>query len=458
VSSEEQEIGEREPGERPVLAVLRAGDSFEAVWPDLASGGVDLIEAEHAAAFEHLAAACAVIASVPGREEDGPDAVRELLTAGARDVAVVGSAADHRLAVAALRAGATEYFALPADLALLRTWLTDRVDAFRAKRASHELSARERERFDFSVMVGESAELRAALRTAARLIPRGNATVLLRGETGTGKELLAQAIHHNGPRARAPFVAVNCTALPASLLEAELFGYEKGAFTDARTSKPGLFEAAHGGTLFLDEIGDLPPELQAKLLRTLQEKEVRRLGSVRPTRVDVRIIAATHVDLETAMQDGRFREDLYFRLNVVPIHLPPLRERGADVLLLARAFLRGFAVEYDVPEPDLDDDIRRALLAHDWPGNIRELRNALERGVLLGDGELRAADLFGARPHRHARGTPGLPFPATLAELEQAAAHLMVERFDGNKSAAADTLGISRTRLYRLLDPPEGEV
>ncbi|HEX6694352.1 MAG TPA: sigma-54 factor interaction domain-containing protein, partial [Longimicrobiales bacterium] len=322
MSSEEQGMAENAAAERPVLAVLRTDDSFAAVWRDLASAGVELIEAERAGALEHLAAACAVIASVPGREEDGPEAVRELMSAGARDVAVVGSVADHRLAVGALRAGATEYFALPSDLALLRTWLTDRVDAFRAKRASQELSARERERFDFSVMVGESAELRAALRTASRLIPRGNATVLLRGETGTGKELLAQAIHHNGPRARAPFVAVNCTALPATLLEAELFGYEKGAFTDARTSKPGLFEAAHGGTLFLDEIGDLPPELQAKLLRTLQEKEVRRLGSVRPTRVDVRIIAATHVDLEEAMHAGRFREDLYFRLNVVPIHLP----------------------------------------------------------------------------------------------------------------------------------------
>ena len=441
------------PAGAPMLAVLQRGESFAAVWRELAeAAGARLEFASEAAGLESLAFACAVVAAVPGEEEEAPDRVRSLEAAGARDVAVAGAAPEHRLAVAALRAGAAEYFALPGDLPALRAWVLDRVTAARARTAAAELAVEERERFDFSALIGESTELKEALRVASRVIPRGNATVLLRGETGTGKELLAQAIHLNGPRAQAPFVEVNCTALPATLLEAELFGYEKGAFTDARAAKPGLFEAANGGTIFLDEIGDLPLELQAKLLRTLQEKEVRRLGSVRSTRIDVRIIAATHVDLELAIRERRFREDLYFRLNVVPIHLPPLRARGHDVLLLAERFLSVFAEEYGVSVPPLDEDVRRALLGHDWPGNVRELRNALERAVLLGDGELRVADLFNAPTTGAVRTGTELPFPATIAELERAAARLMVERLDGNKSAAAEMLGISRTRLYRLLE------
>jgi DNA-binding NtrC family response regulator len=439
-----------------VLAVLQQGESFAAVWSELAeTAGARLVTADDATGLGDLMDACAVIAAVPGEEQDAPERVRSLEAAGAREVAVVGAAPEHRLAVAALRAGAVEYFALPADLAALRAWCLDRAAGARARAAAAAVAVEERERFDFSAMIGESREMKEALRVAARVIPRGNATVLLRGETGTGKELLAQAIHHNGPRAGAPFVEVNCTALPATLLEAELFGYEKGAFTDARAAKPGLFEAANGGTIFLDEIGDLPLELQAKLLRVLQEKEVRRLGSVRATRLDVRIIAATHVDLEAAIRERRFREDLYFRLNVVPVFLPPLRARGHDVLLLADRFLALFAEEYAIPVTPLDEDVRRALISHDWPGNVRELRNALERAVLLGDGQIRMSDLFNAPAAGPVHSATELPFPATLADLERAAARLMVERFDGNKSAAADVLGISRTRLYRLLEPEE---
>ncbi|MBW3552650.1 MAG: sigma 54-interacting transcriptional regulator, partial [Gemmatimonadetes bacterium] len=269
------------------------------------------------------------------------------------------------------------------------------------------------------------------------------------------KELLAQALHYNGPRGDQPFVEVNCTALPANLLEAELFGYEKGAFTDARAAKPGLFEAAHRGTLFLDEIGDLPLDLQGKLLRVLEERRVRRLGALKSVDVDVRIVAATNVDLAAAVRDGRFREDLFFRLNVVPIHLPPLRERGSDVLLLAERFLAAFAEEYELEVAPLDDEVRRAILAHDWPGNVRELRNSLERAVLLSDGRIRPEDLFRATPTAAPAGA--LPFPASLETIERAAARSMVDRFQGNKSAAAEALGISRSRLYRLLDESAGE-
>ncbi|HKJ92864.1 MAG TPA: sigma 54-interacting transcriptional regulator, partial [Longimicrobiales bacterium] len=210
-------------------------------------------------------------------------------------------------------------------------------------------------------------------------------------------------------------------------------------------------QQADGGTLFLDEIGDLPLELQGKLLRALEEKQIRRLGSLKSMEVDVRIIAATHVDLAAAVQAGEFRQDLFFRLSVVPIHLPPLRERGDDVLLLADRFLARFAQEYGIDVAPLDDGVRRALLAHDWPGNVRELRNALERAVLLGDGRARVDDLFRGGAQESAAGAGALPFPATMEELERAAARLMTQRFDGNKSAAADALGISRSRLYRLL-------
>ncbi|HEV2148338.1 MAG TPA: sigma 54-interacting transcriptional regulator, partial [Longimicrobiaceae bacterium] len=347
-------------------------------------------------------------------------------------------------------------FALPGDLDALRSEVAERARRRDARAAGGRHAAAERAAFDFGRVVGESPLLRAALDRASRIIPRDRATVLLTGETGTGKELLAQAIHYNGPRAAQPFVELNCTAIPAGLLESELFGHERGAFTDARTAKPGLFEAAHGGTLFLDEIGDLPLALQGKLLKVLDDKEVRRLGALRPREVDVRIVAATHVELEDAVARGEFREDLFYRLSVVPIHLPPLRDRGEDVILLAEHFLRTLARQYDLPVPPLDPPLRRALLAHSWPGNVRELRNGIERALLLGDGVLDPADLFprarAASPA--ARGGP-IPFPAPMDEIERAAAVAMMEQMDGNKSAAAEALRISRSRLYRLLDEVE---
>ncbi|HEX6134943.1 MAG TPA: sigma-54 dependent transcriptional regulator [Longimicrobiales bacterium] len=447
-----------EPDERsgePRLIVVQQGDSFEQLWPELAAAAAaQLTVVDAAAAAGVVPGSSACLLAVPGVEEDAPELLTALRAAGAVAVAVVGAAAEHRLAVGAMRAGASEYFALPADVGALRAWVVEQAAANRARRRAVELAEEERRSYDFSQIVGESAGMREALRIASRIIPRGSATVLITGETGTGKEVLAQAIHYNGPRAAAPFVEVNCTALPANLLEAELFGYEKGAFTDARASKPGLFEAADGGSLFLDEIGDLPLDLQAKLLRVLEQKQVRRLGSVRSVSVDVRILAATHVDLEAAVREKRFREDLFFRLNVLPIHLPPLRERGDDILVLAERFLTAFAEEYDVPVRPLEESVRQALLTHEWPGNVRELRNALERAVLLGDGRIATADLFRSGAATARPGAAGeIPFPATLAEIERAAALRMVERLNGNKSAAAEILGISRTRLYRLLHP-----
>jgi len=251
-------------------------------------------------------------------------------------------------------------------------------------------------------------------------------------------------------------VEVNCAAIPAQLLESELFGYERGAFTDAKTAKPGLFEAAEGGSLFLDEVDRLALELQAKLLRTLDQKTTRRLGSTTSRRFDVRLIAATNANLGTEVRAGRFREDLFYRLNVVTLELPPLRARGDDVIRLAEFFLKKFSAQYALPEPALSADVRAALSAHTWPGNVRELRNVVERALLLSTpGTLELTEIEARAPRPPADGA--LPFPARLSDVVQAAARAMLDLTLGNRSEAARRLGISRSRLQRLLRGEQGE-
>ncbi|MFB3112548.1 MAG: sigma 54-interacting transcriptional regulator, partial [Gemmatimonadales bacterium] len=261
-----------------------------------------------------------------------------------------------------------------------------------------------------------------------------------------------------GPRRGAPFVAVNCSALPDRLIESELFGHERGAFTDATSTKPGLFEVADGGTIYLDEIGDLPLELQAKFLRVLQDKQVRRVGGTKSRKVDVRIIAATHEDLSRHIQDGRFREDLYFRLSVITLTLPPLRERGDDLMLIVDALIKELAEHHDLPVPDVTPQARRSLLDYHWPGNVRELKNAVERALLLSTpGELDPREL---RPQSETIARQGgpIPFPAHLDDITVAAANAMLGLANGNRSEAARRLGISRRRLRRLLECGSGEL
>ncbi len=433
----------------PLLQVLQHSEAFSAIWSDLAAAlgcGLDVLPPGEVPSPSRRP--FATVMAVGGAESEAFPLLQDLRD---RDVAVVGAEPDHRLTSAMIRAGAGDYFALPGDLGALHAWLEERADDARARDRSKALADQERDRYDFARLIGRSEGLERALSRAARIIPRGSATVLLTGETGTGKELLAQAIHYNGPRAAAPLIEVNCTALPETLLEAELFGYERGAFTGADAAKPGLLEAAHEGTLFLDELGDLSLSVQAKLLKALEEKRVRRLGSLRDVDVDVRIIAATHVDLAGAVRQGTFREDLYYRLSVLPIHLPPLRDRGDDVLLLAEHFSLEAGREYGVTLKPLSESTRAAILRHPWPGNVRELRNAIHRAVLLGDGELSADELFLPGPREIPAGG-ALPFPATIRELEVAAVRLALEQTGGNKKAASHLLGISRTRLYRLLE------
>jgi Nif-specific regulatory protein len=312
------------------------------------------------------------------------------------------------------------------------------------------------ERYGFGQIIGRAPPLKEALALAAKVAPT-ETTVLLTGESGTGKELVARAIHFASARAEGPFVTVNCAALPETLLESELFGHERGAFTGADRQKPGRFELAAGGTLFLDEVGELPSTVQVKLLRVLQNREFERVGGTATLRADVRLIAATNRDLEQAVEVGTFREDLYYRLNVFRVHLPPLRDRGDDVLLLAEQFVRTLSGHMGKEEVGLSRDAREALLAHPWPGNIRELQNAVERALIMSEGGLITAAQLGVVPRPERTATSRQPDEAPsgtvsstspLSEVEKRLILDALARANGNKSRAANFLGITRSQLY----------
>jgi two-component system response regulator HydG len=275
--------------------------------------------------------------------------------------------------------------------------------------------------------------------------------VLILGESGTGKELVARSIHFSGPRKDRPFAPVDCSALVPTLIESELFGYVKGAFTGAMQAKQGLLEAAQGGTLFLDEIGDLPVDLQAKLLRVLQEREVKPVGSTERRQINVRIIAATNRDLETAIRNGAFRQDLYFRLNVVQVKLPPLRDRKSDIPILVTSFLEKFS-DPQGPVRTIAEEAMRRLIAYDWPGNVRELENAIERAVALGSGPiLHVADLPSNLQYPTTERAPEKDEILPLEELERRAILRTLRETGGDKLSAARMLGIGKTTLYRKL-------
>ncbi|MGR8918300.1 MAG: sigma 54-interacting transcriptional regulator [Gammaproteobacteria bacterium] len=313
-------------------------------------------------------------------------------------------------------------------------------------------------------LIGEAVSFRQASEILAK-VAGSQVTVMLLGETGVGKEMFARRLHELSTRANATFVAVNCAAIPEELIESELFGVEKGAFTGASRSRPGRFERAHGGTLFLDEVSELSPTAQAKLLRVLQEGEIERIGDTASRRVDVRVVVATNIDLERAVAAGDFRADLFYRLNPYPVHIPPLRERLSDVPLLVEHFVKRYGVQHGKTVTGVTDDALAALTSYDWPGNIRELKNVVERGVILtAPGEAIAADslfpgagpaLPGARPAREARVENLLEYAINhglgLDDIETSLLELAVERARGNLSAAARLLGITRPqRAYRL--------
>ncbi len=441
------------------IILVNFSESFAQVWDGLARDlGVEWEQLE-------------------GRDPDaaGPDVAAFLLAAGGAEGDVVdwldnhqppagvptfaiGSDTGRRMATHIVSAGASDYFALPEDLEILRNSVAAAVERRRVAMRRMVQQRGEAKNNAFASIIGESPAIKKVLARATRILQRADATILIDGETGTGKELVARGIHDGGPRRGAPFVAVNCSALPDRLIESELFGHERGAFTDATSTKPGLFEVADGGTIFLDEIGDLPLEVQAKFLRVLQDKQVRRVGGTKSRKVDLRIIAATNEDLPRQIQDGKFREDLYFRLSVITLTLPPLRERGDDLMLIVDALLKELAEHHDLPVPDITPQARRSLLDYHWPGNVRELRNAVERALLLSaPGKLDPREL---RPQSETIARQGgpIPFPARLDDITVAAANAMLGLANGNRSEAARRLGISRRRLRRLLEGGRGEL
>jgi transcriptional regulator with PAS, ATPase and Fis domain len=313
----------------------------------------------------------------------------------------------------------------------------------------------------FATLIGESRALREAIGLARRVSARGGANVLLVGETGTGKEVFARAIHGASPRGNAPFVAVNCAAIPAQLLESELFGHERGAFTDARQKKQGLLELARDGTLFLDEVSSLPLDLQPKLLRALEERRVRRVGGFDEIEIRCRVTAASNVALEELVEGGLFRDDLFYRLNVLRLSIPPLRQREGDVAILAHHFLTQLAAAHGLPSARLSASAKAALEAHSWPGNVRELKNVLERALVLCEGgEIDDRHLaLGGRPGRAAEtdGTAAcvIEVPVggrSLKSVEAELVRLTLTLTRGNKSAAARLLGISRPTLHRKIE------
>ncbi len=373
------------------------------------------------------------------------------------------------IAVEAMKQGAYDFLTKPVALSKLRMVIDKAFGQTRRDLALDYYKRRDAQSAGADDLIGDSPPMRALKQRLAQLRQAelqmsevGAPAVLVLGETGSGKEVVARALHLAGPRHDKPFVELNCAAIPAQLLESELFGHERGAFTDARDRKLGLVETAEGGTLFLDEIGDMDIALQSKMLKLLEEKVIRRLGSVREQSVDVRIVAATHRPLEELVRLGRFRADLYYRLCVVQLHLPALRERGSDILTLARHFLRAHASRYGKPVPALTADAEMALLQHRWPGNVRELRNVLEQAVLLGVAdviEVKHLALSGALGSAAAAGStgPGSTLdagngaPATLTELERSALVQALDRTGWNVSRAARLLGVSRDALrYRI--------
>lgn len=313
----------------------------------------------------------------------------------------------------------------------------------------------------FATLIGRSTALKQAIALARRVSTRSGGTVLIIGETGTGKEVFARAIHNAGVSRDAPFVAVNCAAIPAQLLEAELFGYERGAFTDARQKKQGLLELARDGTLFLDEVSSLPFDLQPKLLRALEERRVRRVGGFDEVEIRCRVTTATNVPLERLVDDGTFREDLFYRLNVLRVTVPPLRERAGDLPILAKHILAELAAAQGLATVGLTEECERALERHSWPGNVRELRNVLERALLMSeDGQIRVETLgmhtrapcIGSVADAEGASVIHVPLEGrSLRSVEAELVALTLRRTEGNKSAAARALGISRPTLHRKI-------
>jgi two-component system, NtrC family, response regulator AtoC len=366
---------------------------------------------------------------------------------------------DTEIIVDAIKAGASDYITKPFEVDDVALRLSRVMDATRGNRELRRLKEDLARPFSFESLIGESDVMKRVSDLARKIAQSPTSTVLLTGESGTGKDLLAKIIHYGSNRAARPFMNITCSALPETLLESELFGHERGAFTDARQQKRGLFEQADDGTVFLDEVAETVPTFQAKLLRFLEEKAFRRLGGTSDIKVDVRVIAATNQDLEKTVRDGKFREDLYYRLNVLRIEVPPLRARGRDIVLLAQHYIRIFSQEFRRPVSRLTPEAETALLAYSWPGNVRELRNLIERAVLLAESEaLEPSDFETVHtlrgPADVASSPAGVQLPEqglNIEDVERQLVVLALERTRGNQTRAAALLGLHRDQIrYRI--------
>jgi DNA-binding NtrC family response regulator len=376
------------------------------------------------------------------------------------EVVVMTAFANVDTAVKAIKDGAFDFLSKPFEdgelYKILRNIEEKRKLSQKVATLTNQ-SMRELDGFiQFDQMIGTAAM--TEIFEMAERVAKSEATVLILGESGSGKGMLSKAIHRSSPRVNEPFVEINCSAIPEHLLESELFGYEKGAFTDAKNKKMGLFEVAEGGTIFLDEIGDMDLALQAKVLKVLEDREFRRLGALKTSKVDVRILAATNRDLKELVAEGKFREDLYYRLSVVPINVPPLREHLESIEPMANYFLQLFAAQMGRKMKGFEANAMSMLAAYNWPGNVRELRNVIERGLILSDGDVVKANALGlttgmaAAQGSTASGEPGEEAMLPLAEVEKRHIQRVLTNLEGNRKAAAEVLQIHRTTLYKKIE------
>ncbi len=457
----------RSTSTRPLLLIVDDEAPILKVIERLAArAGFDVVTCTNGAqAMRALMRRPADLAMVDLRMPDvnGLDLLRQIRSAvpGCEVILMTGYAAVDS-AVEAIKLGAREYLTKPFDFDRLRRLLGDIRDELTRRAQVVELESQVARQLEFCGMIGRSPVMQEVFSLIQRLAQHAK-VVLLSGETGTGKELAARAFHQVGPRAGRPFVTINCSAVVDTLFESELFGHARGAFTGAIESKPGVFEAAQGGTLFLDEIGELPLSVQAKLLRAIEHGEVQRVGSLQPRRVDVAVIAATNRYLRAEVAAGRFRGDLFYRLNVVDVTLPPLRDRREDIPYLTAAFMRESASRMRKPLAGLTPAAERVLAAERWDGNVRELKNVIERACMLSEGtQISDRELAGAfgtagptappRPRPLDAPSPTPRPPAALSDIERQHIVGVLRQVDGNRMAAARLLGISRRALYRRLE------
>jgi two-component system response regulator HydG len=437
---------DRSLGETLQIGLVRRG--FHATWTASAAEALHSLETRD---FD------VVVTDLNMREMGGIE-LCERVAQNRPDVPVIVLTAFGSLdsAVAAIRAGAYDFISKPVEVDALAIAVARAKDHRRLREEVRRLRLEVLERHHDNELIGESATMRRVQDLISR-VADAEATVLVTGESGTGKEVVARAIHRRSGRRGGPFIAINCAAVPEALLESELFGHVRGAFTDAKEAHAGLLVQAKGGTLFLDEIGDMPLGLQPKLLRVLSERSVRPLGGKVEVPIDVRIVAATNRDLESAIEDSRFREDLYYRINVVQISLPPLRARGADILPLALHFIRGFAAQSKKTVTGLSSEVARKLTGYAWPGNVRELQNSMERAVTLTRfAEICVDDLPDKiKDYRFSHVVVAGSDPTELVPLEEVERRYILRVLDavaGNKAAAARVLGLERKTLYRKLE------